>query len=153
MHQAGLERGCVGFGAGICVAEHGDRRIGEGHRFQLGGKGGGGCRHKGGVEGTADGQGNRPFALQVAADGCHRLGASGEHHLGVAVVVGNYHSFGGCHQVIQLAALEAHHRRHGAAAGSSHQGAAAFHQLQTGGEVEYPRHMQGDQFAQAVARY
>ena len=105
------------------------------------------------MEGAADGQGNGPLAAELAADGRHRIGVTGEHHLGAAVVVGDHHPFGGGHQGLQFAAVEADHRRHGAAAGLGHQGAASLHQGQASGEVEHPGHVQGHQLAQAVASY
>ncbi len=151
MNQAGLEGCSAGFRRGVGVAEHGDRRVGEGHRLQFGGKGFGRCRHEGRVEGATHRQGNGPFAGELAAHGGHRLRRAGEHHLGAAVVVGDHHPFAGGHQGLQLAPVEAHHGSHGATAGGGHQGAAGLHQRQAGGEVEHPGHVQGHQLTEAVA--
>ena len=102
------------------------------------------------MEGPAHRQRDGALAGELVGYGGHGFRAAGEHHLGAAVVVGNHDAFGGCHKLVQLTPIEAHHSGHGPTARGGHQGAALLHQGQTRGEIEHPGHMERYQFTEAM---
>ena len=151
--QALLEQGCIAATAGIAVAQHRDPGIAEADAIQRCGEGL--CRlgHEGGVKCSGNRQGNSPFALERLAHALNRVRLPRDHHLGVAVVVGDAHPFGVVHQRFELAAVEADHGGHRAATGGRHQFRSGLHQLEARFQVEHAGGIERHQFPKAVASH